>query len=189
MKRRTPILLLILLLLTACAKGPSADAHPEWNAYPIRFGDVLAAETIEGFELNESNDVMSIAGLWYATWTTGEAEQIENAQGKEASVYDAQIYLLLKEGQTENGAENDVADWIEREKNAYETTESTVTVNGREYRILHLIKSGADNPYRRGTAAFLLTGANAVTVEVLAKEGYQDDTEAILLQFLNRLHF
>lgn len=189
MKRRAMIVLLILLLLTACAKEPAADAHPEWNAYPIRFGDVLAAETVEGFELNESNDVMSIAGLWYATWTAGEGEAIENAQGREATVYDAQIYLLLKEGQTEKGTENDVADWIEREKNAYETTESTVTVNGKEYHILHLINNGGDNPYQRGTAAFLLFGANAVTVEVLAKEGYRGDTEAILLQFLNQLHF
>lgn len=189
MKRRIGILLLIFLLLTACAKEPAVDAHPEWNAYPIRFGEVLAAETVEGFELNESNDVMSIAGLWYATWTTGEAEQIENAQGKQATVYDAQIYLLLKEGQTEKGAENDVADWIERESSAYETSESAAAVNGHEYRILHLSKSGEDNPYRHGTAAFLLVGANAVTVEVLAKEGYSGDTEAILLDFLEHLHF
>lgn len=189
MKRRAMILFLILMLLTACAQEPAVDAHPEWNAYPIRFGDMLAAETIEGFELNESNDVMSIAGLWYATWTAGEGEQIENAQGREATVYDAQIYLLLKEGQTVKGSENDVADWIEREKGAYETTESTVTVNGYEYRILHLQKGGEENPYHHGTAAFLLIGANAVTVEVLAKEGYEGDTEAILLQFLNHLHF
>lgn len=189
MKKRGILLLLAIVLLIACARTPQSDAHPEWNTYPVRFGDVLAAESVDGFELNESNDVMSISGLWYATWTTGEGEQIENAQGKEATVYDAQIYLLLKEGQTEKGAENDVADWIEREKAAYETTEATVTVAGREYRVLHLIKSGEGNPYHHGTAAFLLFGANAVTVEVLAKEGCEGDTEAILLQFLNHLHF
>ncbi len=189
MKRRIGILFLILFLLTACASEPTVDAHPEWNAYPIRFGEVLAAETVDGFELNESNDVMSIAGLWYATWTTGAGEQIKNAQDKDATVYDAQIYLLLKEGQTEKGAENDVADWIEREQGSYETTETTVTVNGHAYRVLHLLKGGEDNPYRRGTAAFGLFGANAVTVEVLAREGYEGDTEAILLQFLEHLHF
>ena len=189
MKKIGILFLIIILLMIGCAKEPAADAHPEWDAYPIRFGDVLAAETIEGFALNETSDVMSIAGLWYATWTAGEGEQIENAQGKEATVYDAQIYLLLKEGQTEKGAQNDVLDWIKREQGAYETTETTLTVNGNEYRVLHLVRGGADNPYHHGEAAFLLIGANVVTVEVLAKEGFSGDTEAILRQFLEHLHF
>ena len=189
MKKTVILLLISILLITGCAKRPAEDPHPEWNEYPIRFGDVLAAETIEGFTLNETSDVMSIAGLWYATWTTGEGEQIENAQGKEATVYDAQIYLLLKEGQTETGAKNDVADWIEREQGAYETTESALTVNGHEYRVLHLLSGSEDNPYHHGEAAFLLIGANAVTVEVLAKEDHPGDTEAILIQFLEHLHY
>ena len=189
MKKTGILILILLLLLTGCAKEPAADPHPEWDGYPIRFGSVLAAETIEGFVLNETSDVMSIAGLWYATWTTGEGEQIENAQGKEATVYDAQIYLLLKEGQTEKGAQNDVSDWIKRESSAYETAETALTVNGYEYRVLHLNSSSESNPYHHGEAAFLLTGANAVTVEVLAKEGFSGDTEAILKAFLEHLHF
>ena len=189
MKKIGILFLIIILLLTGCAKEPDIDAHPEWDEYPIRFGDVLAAETIEGFTLNETSDVMSMSGLWYATWTTGSDEQIENAKGKEATVYDAQIYLLLKEGQTEKGAKNDVEDWIEREKSSYEATESTLTIGGHEYRVLHLVRGSEDNPYHHGEAAFLLIGANAVTVEVLAKEGYSVDTEAILRQFLEHLHF
>lgn len=189
MKRRAIILFLILLLLCACAKEPAVDAHPEWNDYPIRFDDVLAAETIDGFTLNESNDVLSIAGLWYATWTAGEGVTIKNAQDKDATVYDAQIYLLLKEGQTEKGTENDVLDWIEREQGRYETTETTLTVAGREYRVLRLLSGSEDNPYHHGAAAFLVFGANAVTVEVLAKEDFAGDTEEILQRFLEHLHF
>ena len=189
MKKTWILILLTALLLAACAKEPAADAHPEWNAYPIRFGNMLAAETIDGFTLNESNDVMSIAGLWYATWTAGEGAEIKNAQDKDATVYDAQIYLLLKEGQTEKGTDNDVLDWIEREQGAYETTESTLTVGGKEYRVLHLLRGSGDNPYHHGTAAFLVFGANAVTVEVLAKEDFAGDTEEILQRFLEHLHF
>lgn len=183
------ILLLALALLIGCAKEPPVDEHPEWETYPVRFGNVLAAETIDSFALNETNDVMSIAGLWYATWTAGEEREIQNTQGKDAKVYDAQIYLLLKEGQTEKGTEADVRDWIKRETDAYETTETTVTLNGRKYRVLHLISSGENNPYHHGEAAFLQFGANAVTVEVLAKEGFSGNTEEILMQFLNGLHF
>lgn len=189
MKKRLMILLFVLVLLTGCAKEAPVDEHPEWNAYPVRFGNVLAAETIDGFTLNETNDVMSIAGLWYATWTAGEGTEIKNAQGKDAAVFDAQIYLLLKEGQTEKGTEADVKDWIKRETDAYETTETTVTVNGQEYRVLHLLSSSGENPYHRGEAAFLQFGANAVTVEVLAKEDFSGSTEEILLQFLSRLHY
>ena len=102
--------------------------------------------------------------------------------------YFQQIYLLLKEGQTKKGAEADIADWIKRETDAYGTTETTVTVNGREYRVLHLNSSGEDNPYHHGEAAFLRIGTNAVTIEVLAKEDFLGDTEDILIRFLDRLH-
>lgn len=189
MKKRLTILLIALALLIGCTKEAPVDEHPEWNEYPVRFGNVLAAETIDGFTLNETNDVMSIAGLWYATWTAGEGTEIKNAQGKDAAVFDAQIYLLLKEGQTEKGTEADVKDWIKRETDAYETTETTVTVNGRQYRVLHLLSSGDGNPYHHGEAAFLQFGANAVTVEVLAKEDFSGNTEDVLMQFLSKLHY
>ena len=179
----------MVALLLGCTKTPQTDPHPEWDAAWLRFGDVLAAETVDGFVLNETNDVMSIAGLWYGTWTAGEGEQIVNAQGRDATVYDAQIYLLLKEGRTESGSQADVEDWIAREKGAYETTETELTVNGKTYRVLHLKSSDPDNPYHHGEAAFLLIGANAITVEVLAKEQFEGDTEAILTAFLNRLHY
>ena len=183
------LLISALLVLTGCAKRPEEDPHPEWDAAWVRFGDVLAAETVDGFELNESSDVMSIAGLWYATWTAGAGEEIVNSQGRDALVYDAQIYLLLKEGSTERGAEADIEDWIHREKEAYETTESSVTVGEREYRLLHLESSSEGNPYHHGDAAFTIFGANIVTAEVLAKEGFAGDTQAILLDFLNHLHY
>lgn len=191
-KLRIPIIHLIissLLIMIGCAKPPEEDPHPEWDEAWIRFGDVLAAETVEDFELNESSDVMSIAGLWYATWTSGEGEEIVNSQGRDAVVYDAQIYLLLKEGNTERGAEADFADWIHREKEAYETSESSVTVCEREYKLLHLESSRDGNPYHHGEAAFTIFGSNIVTAELLVKDGFVGDTLAILLDFLNHLHY
>ena len=189
--KKTLIFLLIsaLLVLTGCARAPEEDPHPEWDEAWTRFGDVVAAETIEGFTLNETNDVMSIAGLWYATWTVGEGEEIVNSQGRDAVVYDAQIYLLLKEGSTERGAEADIADWIHREKEAYETTESSVTIGEKEYLLLHLESSSEGNPYHHGDAAFMISGANIVVAELLAKEDFEGDTQAILLDFLNHLHY
>ena len=126
MKKAVILLLIsVLLILTGCAKPPEEDPHPEWDEAWIRFGDVLAAETVEGFELNESSDVMSIAGLWYATWTVGEGEDIVNSQGRDAVVYDAQIYLLLKEGNTERGAEADIEDFVANVNDAADLPEKS----------------------------------------------------------------
>ncbi len=190
MKRLFAVIILFSVLLTGCAKPPEEDAHPEWDGAWLRMGDVLAAEQPQGFEFGESNDVLSISGLYYATWTDGEGRDITNPQGREATVYDAQIYLLLKEGRTEGGSKADIADWMKREKASYETGEErTVTVNGQEYVLLPLTAPRNENPYHHGVSAFALRGANAITVEILCAEGYVGDAEAIMLRFLEGLHY
>ncbi|MBR4659345.1 MAG: hypothetical protein IKP26_08840 [Clostridia bacterium] len=190
MKRAFTFILLLSVLLTGCARPPEEDAHPEWDGAWLRMGDVLAAEQPEGFEFNESNDVLSISGLYYATWTAGEGREITNPQGREARVYDAQIYLLLKEGKTEGGSKADIADWIKREKASYETEEErTVTVNGQEFTLLSMTAPRNENPYHHGISVFALRGTNAITVELLCAEGCEVDAEAVMLRFLEGLHY
>lgn len=188
MNRRV-IWILLVCLLCACAAPAQTAEHPDWDEDWFRFGDVLAIEPIDGFTLGESNDVLSISGLWYATFTAGEGEAIVNAQGRDATVYDAQIYVLVKEGRAEQGAQADIADWMQRERTSYDAVESQIDVGGRTYRVLTLTGASENNPYHHGTAAFLVYGANALTVEVLAKEDFPGDTGAILTDFLSRLHF
>ena len=190
MKRILLLCLLLALLCTGCSKPGAADRHPDWDTAWFRVSEDLGVETPAGFALNESNDVMSIAGLYYATWTTGEGRDIVNAQGREATVYDAQIYVLVKLHDSVKAAEADLADWMSREADAYETGEETaMTAAGQIFRILPLLKAGADNPYAHGIAAFAIHGTDAITVELLCADGWQGDPEATLEAFLNGFHY
>ena len=190
MKKILIIVIISLLLLTGCTGKPTEDAHPEWDDSWLRMGDVLAAEKPSGFEPGESNDLLSVSGLYYATWTRGKGEKMTNEQGRDATVYDAQIYLLLKEGKSEEASRADVEDWIKREYDSYAIGDQhSVTVNGQEFTLLFLQAARAENPYTKGYAAFALRGANAITVELLSREDSGEDLEKILLDFLNGIHY
>ena len=87
------LLLAAALALTGCAaREPDAVIAPGF----VRISDGLTAETPSGFHLSESNDLMSLSGLYYAAWAAGEGKTITNAQGQEANAYDAQIFVLVK---------------------------------------------------------------------------------------------
>ncbi len=187
MRKKIGILLLAMFVLIGCTVREEKE-HPDWDASWFALGDLIAAETPEGFTLNESNDVLSIAGLYYATWTAGQGEPITNAQGKDAVLYDAQIYLLVKECESAEDAETDIADWMQRETGAYETVKSTVTAAGHSYTALELVRAKNENPYHHGAAAFGVIGTNAVSAELLCREGWDGDVITVLTEFLNGLH-
>ena len=191
MRNRVFIIILILAVFIAgCARPQKEDLRPDWDAAWFRMGDQLAVEAVPGFELNESNDVLSISGLYYATWTSGTGRDITNPQGREAVVYDAQLYLLLKMGKSEDGSKADISDWIKRESESYEAgEEKTVTANGQDYILLPLLAAKSENPYDHGIAVFALRGANAVTAEFLCTEDYSGDAEEIILAFLDGIHY
>jgi len=181
-------ILLALLLLLGCAP-PEPIEHPDWADDWFRMGDVVAAETPDGFALNESNDVLSIAGLYYATWTAGEGEPITNAQGSDALLYDAQIYLLVKECDSVEEANANVSDWMRRETGSYAAEHTALTIGGREWNVLILQEALSENPYAGGAAAFIAVGTNAISVELLCRPDWDGDTEAVLTTFLSGLHF
>ncbi len=192
MNRKTAACLMLLLLvffLGGCA-SQGQDPHPDWDKSWFRIHGDLAAECPEGFALNESNDVLSIAGMYYATWTSGEGKTVKNAQGSDAAVYDAQIYMLVKRNETEAGAQKDVADWMAREKASYETGEEKgVRAAGQEFTVLPLVQSGESNPYHHGIAAFAHRDGDAISVELLCAEDWQPDPEITLQSFLEGLHY
>ena len=190
MKRILCMILAVALLFCGCAAKPVEDTHPEWDAAWFRAGDVLAAEPPSGFALNESNDVLSVSGLYYATWTQGEAREIVSDTGRDATAYDAQIYLLVKECKNAELAETEALDWIEREQGTYETDPlSECPANGQCWRILPLRSGRETNPYQSGRAAFTVRGDVAICVELLCAEGYTGNAEEILNQFLAGFHF
>ncbi len=191
MKRRFfHIIVCLLLLLTACGQKKEAEPHPEWNESWTRFGNHLAVEAPEGFTLGEYNDALSPNGIWYAVWNCGQERKIKNAAGEDASAYDAQIYLVLKETKSQAEAQANVADWLDREAQSYEIGESwEVTAAGQGYSCRRLLSAGSDNPYSFGASAFGTQNDLAISAELLCGESYAGDPAAILESFLRGFHF
>ena len=191
MKRILIFVLALALLLAGCAGAEAPeDPHPDWPERWFRVHPELGVEPPSGFRFNESNDVMAMSGLYYATWTAGEGRDITNPQGREAKVYDAQFYVLVKENDSTAEAQADVADWLEREAASYETGPvRTLTAAGQSWRLLPLTAPKSENPYHHGSAAFAVWGSRAFSVELLCAEDWTGDAEAALEAFLNSFHY
>lgn len=188
MEKAWILLLALALLLTGC--GQQKDLHPDWDEDWTRFENLLAAETPEGWLLYEYNPTLSMGGIWYAAWARGEERMLTNAEGEEAAVYDAQIFLLAVECAGEDEAKANIADWLDREAQSYQTGEGFErSVAGQSYTILPLNAAKADNPYAHGAAAFAARGDLALSVEVLCAEGFEGEAQTILEQFLGGIHY
>lgn len=187
MRKYISFILILCLLLTGCSAGESSIQLPaDWTA----IAPFLAAEPVEGYAFGESADTLGLGGVYYATWTRGEAREYTNAQGEETVIFDSQIYLVAQESRTESDAQTALAQWMAREKQSYTCGEETpLTVNGREYILLPLLSGSETNPYGFGYAAFTTHGTNAICVELVCSETFTDDAYAAMEQFLSCLHY
>lgn len=181
MKRTMVLLLLAALLLTGCAPDP----HPEWDSL-VRADNLLAAQTPEGFTLNESKGALSLNGVYYFTWSKGDGTKVTNAQGDEATVYDCQIYLLAAQCADLETAKKHIAEWSAREETNYEMTQAeTVEVGRTSYDCMLLSPKKDGSPFTAGAAAFAATDTAAVSVEIFSANGFEGDLSEILRTFLS----
>ena len=191
MKRVISLALLAVLLLSGCAAqtGPTNE-ELGWDKDWVRVGVLLGVEPVDGFTLSENKDVMGIYGLYYATWTAGEAQDYVNADGDEAQLYDAQIYVLLQQNKSADEAKTSLEDWIGREREAYQTGEMRIeTYAGQEFNLLPLLQAGEDNPYTHGAAAFAARGGWTISVELLCQDSFEGDAQTCLVRFLSGFHY
>ena len=192
MKRIIPVAVLAALLLAGCA-GPSGPAGRPvgWGEDWALVGDLLGVEPMEGFVPGENKDALGAAGLYYATWTAGEGEPITNDEGGEAAVYDAQLYVPIQQYKETEKAETALEDWQERERDNYEAGEAvTETHAGQAFTVLPLLEGNEGNPYTHGAAAFALhEGGWALCVELLCRDGFAGDPQALLGAFLDGFHY
>ena len=189
MKYFTILLVLFSMLLTGCSKVPT-NAELGWEEDWYRAGELLGVEPLDGFELNESGDILSVNGVYYDTWVSGDEREYVNSDGKTSKIYDAQIYLLTELCRSEELAKEEAASWIAREKLSYETEDiSSAEYNGVRFELLPLLSSGEDNPYTHGVSAFASHGAWAICVEFLCSESFEGEPHEIIEQFLNGLHY
>lgn len=191
MKRVISMALLAVLLLTGCAArtGPTNE-ELGWGEDWARVSALLGVEPLEGFTLRENIDAMGIYGLYYATWTAGEGRDYTNADGDEAQIYDAQIYVLLQQNKNADEARAALEEWISLERETYEAGETlTETCAGQEFDLFPLLQAGKDNPYTHGAAAFGVRDGWSISVELLCQDSFEDDARTCLTKFLSGLHY
>ena len=191
MKRAFSLALLAALLLTGCAAqtGPT-NAELGWDEDWVRVGVLMGVEPMDAFTLSENIDAMGVYGLYYATWTAGQARDYTNADGDEAQLFDAQIYVLLQQSGSADEARASVEDWMARERESYETGEALTEPHaGQDFELLPLLRGGEDNPYTHGAAAFGVRGDWAICVELLCQDSFAPDARICLASFLSGFHY
>ena len=144
MKKVILFALLAALLLAGCVRE---TVDPGFDEAWTNVGNLIGVEPMAGFTPSENMDALGPNGLYYASFVSGEGEPYTRADEQEATVYDAQIYLLIEQCKDAETAGSDVGKWIAMEKTSYGTGEEyEKTLAGQRFRILPLLSAAEDNP-------------------------------------------
>lgn len=184
-------------VLCACLAGCSQLPPPEkaadgaaWSADWVTVGNVVGVDAPEGVDARENSDSLADKGMYYATWSIGGEEPYVNADGEDAKVYGAQIYLLLAGHSSVEKAEEALAEWTSMAASRYQVEASGEAVhNGQPFTVITCAYPSETNPYQRGAAAFGIYRNYALSVELSCREGFDGDAAALLADFLERCHY
>lgn len=193
MKRYFSAALAALCLCLAGCSQPvpqrAADGAA-WSESWVTVGNVIGVETPDQFTLRENSDAIAARGMYYATWSDGEAEPYTNEDGGEAQIYDAQIYLLLAGYDEAGKAEDAAAEWLDMASGQYAVeTSAGETYNGQAFTVITYTYQSETNPYARGASAFGVYRNYAVSVELSCREGYGGSARELLEAFLQSCHY
>ncbi len=193
MKKPVILFLAAALGLTGCTSGQPPERAADgssWEEGWVTVGGVVGVDTPEGMDSRENNEALAANGMYYATWSMGEAEPYINEDGEEAELYDAQIYLLLGRYRSAKEAENTLTQWKDMASLNY-AIESTVQEvhNGVDFTVITYTFESETNPYARGASAFGVYGSCAVSVEFACQEGFGEDAAQLLTRFLDHCHY
>ena len=188
---------LIASVLCLCLSGCGFALPPEkaadgqdWDKSWVTVGSIIGVDTPDGMEAQENNEALEAQGMSYATWSIGDAVPYTNADGDEAKLYDAQVYLLLSGSKSAELAEGALAQWQEmaRQQYAIEGT-ATQTHNGQEFTVITYSFDSETNPYARGASAYGVYRNYAVSVEFVCQRDFDGDAAQLLAQFLDNCHY
>ena len=181
-----------LLCLTGCG-APAPDAAADgtaWDESWVTVGNVIGIETPTGMTFRENSDALSAKGMYYATWSIGEAVPTVNEDGEDAQVYDAQVYLLLAGYDSSAKAESAASEWLDMAYGQYTVdAEAAETCNGQEFTVIIYTYASETNPYAYGASAYGTYGNYAVSVELSCREDFDGNAQEILEDFLEHCHY
>lgn len=182
----------LCLGLAGCGAVPPREAADgsAWDEEWVTVGGILGVDTPEGLTARENNDALAASGMYYASWSIGEAVPYVNADGEDAQLYDAHVYLLLSGHLSAEEAEQTAAEWIELAEDHYDiVTTDTQTFNGQEFSVYTYTFDSETNPYDRGASAFGVYKDYAVSVELSCQKDFDGDALEILSDFLEHCHY
>ena len=192
MKRAILLIISCIMLagLTACGtKTPekAVDGTP-WNTDWIRLGPALGVEEPgHGLTLR---DEKSAKNMFYTAWSIGEAQVKTNSSGAETNVYDAQLVALLMSSDSAEDARLDIEDQLELAEENYAISNTVQQeFNGQEFTVLTYDFLTEGSLYRHGVSAFTVYDSWAMSVELACGDGFGEDPQTVLADFLNHCHY
>lgn len=192
MKKKNLLYFICLpLLLTGCSSSPQiARDGQKWQEEWTRIGANIGIDAPEQFTLLDNKDVLAPNGLYYTTWVTGNSVSYENNDGNTIDLYDAELYFLTSEANSEQANQKNYADWLSAAKENYDVhSENTIICNGQTYTLITYSYIAEDTPYNHGASAFGYGDTNAVCAEFACLENYTENPETSLIEFLNCCHY
>lgn len=191
MKKAALVCTLILcLILSACgAKEKTADGE-QWDEGWTAIGSALGVESMDGWTVQRNEDVLAAEGIFYASWTKGEAISYTNENGDEVTTYDAQIHLAVKEFEIPGDAELTVGLWKSLAEERYPNMEqSNGEYAGQTFEITAYPLPDDSGPASLGASATGIRGSRAIRVDVVTLESFPEKPLDVLADFLERCHY
>lgn len=184
---------ILCLCLAGCGvvlPPEKAEDGADWDESWVTVGGLVGVDTPSGMDARENNEALAANGMYYATWSMGEAVPYTNADGDEAQLYDAQVYLLLSGCKSDELAEDTLAQWKDMAERQY-TVEGTAeeTHNGQDFTVITYTFDAETNPYARGASAYGVYRNFAVSVEFTCRQGFDGDAAQYLALFLDNCHY
>ncbi|MCM1144513.1 MAG: hypothetical protein NC318_09515 [Blautia sp.] len=179
----------IALMFSGCSFIPDIQNTGNNSAAAdgtITVGNYLTVKDVDSrLTLLNNMDTLSANGLYYASWTMGSSEPYENSDGETVDLYDAQLYLLAGEYKDAEAALDNQTAWLDAAKTNYDvSTEEEITCNNQLYTLITYNCVKEENPYARGVSAFGVYKECAVCIELTCREGFEEDLNRILVDFL-----
>lgn len=188
------LILAVCLGLAGCsmptpAPQTAADGTP-WSGEWVTVGGALGVETPEAFTLLQNSDTISANRMAYAVWSMGEGEPYKTSEGEDATLYDAQVYILLARTESAEKAQETLTEWMGIGEEMYVlASNAQESYGGQEFTVITYSYSSEDNPYSAGASAFCTFGDYAVSTEITCRGAAADNAKALLSEFLEHFHY